>query len=275
MNNSADRNSTGRYRQAIVTGASSGIGAAFAERLASEGCHLTLVARRRERLEGQACDLRRRHGVEVEVLPADLTSSAVLESVERHVQELPDLDLLINCAGFGTAAEFVRIDPARIEEEIRLNVVALARLTRAALPAMIARKRGAILNVSSMASFQPNPYLAVYGATKAFVTSFTEAISDELRGTGVAVQALCPGPVKTEFGSVAGVEEGQVPSYLYVDTADVVHSALDALARGVDVCVPGTIPSALASLSGILPHWLVRRTSYEIARRVLGGSGRH
>jgi hypothetical protein len=178
---------SGPRRRALVTGASAGIGTAFAERLARDGYDLLLVARRRERLEELAKQLRESHRVEVEVLVADLVDAGDLLTVEQRVAARPGLDLLVNNAGFGTAGAFLESDPDREEQEILLNNVALVRLTRAALPRMAERGRGAVVNVSSMAGFLPAPYNATYGATKAFVTSFSEALAEELRGTGVRV----------------------------------------------------------------------------------------
>ena len=186
-------------RRALVTGASSGLGAAFAVALARRGFDIVVVARRRERLEALAEDLRGRYEVAVQVLVADLTSSADLQSIESRVASDAALTILVNNAGFGTTGRFAEMDPDLEEGEIRLNVVALSRLTRAALPGMIARGTGSIINVSSVSALLPGPYHATYGATKAFVNSFTEALHEELRGTGVRVQALCPGFTRTEF----------------------------------------------------------------------------
>src|SRR5215831_10552779 len=174
-----------RRRRALVTGASTGLGAVFATALAQQQYDLTIVARSRERLEALAGHLRQSYGTVVEVRVADLTQSTALHTVEEHVAGDQKLELLVNNAGFGTTGPFATLDPAQEEAEIRLNVMALMRLTRAALPGMIARGRGAIINVSSMAAFVPPPYDATYGATKAFVNSFTEALHEELRGTRV------------------------------------------------------------------------------------------
>ncbi len=187
----------GPRRSALVTGASAGIGAAFAEALAREQYDLVLVARRADRLEELAKRLRDARGVAIEVLAADLTDGAGLARVVARVEEGPP-DLLVNNAGHGSFGNFAELDIDREVGEIQLNVVALVRLTRAALPGMIRRGHGAIINVSSMAGFQPMPFNATYGATKAFVNSFTEALHEELRGTGVRVQALCPGFTRTD-----------------------------------------------------------------------------
>jgi short-subunit dehydrogenase len=169
----------------------------------------------------------------VEVLVADLTQAVALRTVEERVAKDYALELLVNNAGFGTTAPFATLNPDREEAEILLNVIALVRLTRAALPGMIARNRGAIINVSSMAAFVPGPYDATYGATKAFVNSFTEALYEELRGTRVHVQALCPGFTHTEFQQRAGLDVSALPAYIWMTPEAVVEASLAALRRAV------------------------------------------
>lgn len=254
---------------AFVTGASSGIGLEYAERLAAKGYDLAVVARRRGRLESVAEQLRSDLGAAVEVIAADLTKPADLRLVEERVRTAARLEMLINCAGFGTVASFPTVDPDRIENEIALNVTALVRLTRAALPGMTTRRKGTIVNVSSMASFQPNPYLASYGASKAYVTNFTEALAAELDGSGVFLQALCPGPVHTEFGDVAGVPKDTLPEFLFASPAQVVDASLRGIERGEVVCVPGTMESLLSTVIDALPRWLVRRASRGLTRRFI------
>ena len=256
---------------AVVTGASSGIGLEYAERLAEQGHDLIIVARRKSRLDALAVQLREDHNVDVDVLSADLTKSDDLRSVEDALSGHARLAILINCAGFGTVSPFVTMSAERAEEEIALNVTALVRLTRAAVPGMIERGAGRVVNVSSMASFQPNPFLATYGATKAYVTSFTEALAEELKGTGVRFQALCPGPVRTEFGDVAGVGESVFPDFAYSSPDEVVAASMKALASGAVICVPRTSESALASLMDVLPRSWVRKISGGIYRRTFGG----
>jgi short-subunit dehydrogenase len=260
----------GRARPlALVTGASSGIGLEYAERLAAKGYDLAVVARRRGRLESVAEQLRSDLGVAAEVIAADLTKQADLRLVEERIRAAERLEMLVNCAGFGTVASFPTVDPDRIENEIALNVTAVVRLTRAALPGMVARRKGAIVNVSSMASFQPNPYLASYGASKAYVTNFTEALSAELQGSGVFLQALCPGPVHTEFGEVAGVPEGTLPEFVFASAAQVVDASLRGIERGEVVCVPGTMESLLSTVIDVLPRWFLRRASRGLTRRYI------
>ena len=254
-------------RGALVTGASSGIGAAFARRLARDHYDLVLVARGRERLDALAAELRADHSRHVEVLPADLTHAAELRVVEKVVADA-DLDLLVNNAGFGTVGTFAKLDVAKEEEEVRLNIVALMRLTHAALPRMVARHRGGIINVSSMAAFQPAPYNATYAATKAFVNSFTEALHEELRDTGVAVQALCPGLTRTEFQDRAGIDVSRIPSFAWMTAEAVVDAALSALHRGELICIPGIANRALVTLTGAIPRSITRRVAGTLGKRV-------
>jgi hypothetical protein len=250
-----------------VTGASAGLGAVFADRLAREGHDLILVARNRERLVALAGQLGSTYGIQAEVDAADLSQPADLRRIERRVAEQADLDLLINNAGFGTIGPFAELDVEREEEEIRLNVVALVRLTRAALPGMIARGRGSIVNVSSMASFQPGPFNATYGATKAYVTSFTEALHEELRGSGVRVQALCPGFTRTEFQERAGIDTSDIPALAWMTSEAVVDASLAALRRGDVVFVPGVANRVVVGLTGITPRSVVRRVVGGMMRR--------
>jgi hypothetical protein len=236
-----------------VTGASSGIGAAFAQRLAHDGHDLIVVARRRDRLETLAARLRAEEGVAVDVLVADLTASADLLAVERAIEACTVLAFLINCAGAGGYMPFVELPPKQAEDLVRLQVVAPTRLTRAALPGMIARRRGAVVNVSSGLAFSgampapPLPHRAVYASSKAYINTFSETLADELKGTGVQVQALCPGIVRTEFHEVAGRDVSQVPLMLEPD--EVVAASLAGLQLGEVVCVPALQdPAQLAIL---------------------------
>lgn len=265
------RSANGRRgrRRALVTGASSGLGAAFAEALARRGFDLVIVARRRERLETLADELRDRYEIAVQVLMADLTQAADLQAVESHVASDAALTILVNNAGFGTIGRFAELDPDRDEAEVRLNVVALSRLTRAALPGMIARGLGGIINVSSVSGFLPGPFHATYGASKAFVNSFTEALHEELHGSGVRVQALCPGFTRTEFQERAGVASRNVPSFAWMSAEYVVETSLAALRRGTLVCIPGPIYQLLTTLIAVLPRSLVRRLHGFASRRVL------
>jgi hypothetical protein len=248
----------GPRRSALVTGASTGIGRTFAERLARDEYDLVLVARGAERLEALAKALSEQRGIEARVLAADLTEPADLARVEAEVRERTP-DLLVNNAGFGTVGRFAELDLDGEEREVRLNVLALVRLTHAALGPMLERGNGSIVNVSSLAGESPAPYNATYGATKAYVTSFTEALSEELRGRGVRVQALLPGFTRTEFQERAGIDASTIPAIAWMEADAVVDASLAALERGQVTCIPGLGNRVLAPLQRLLPRALVRR----------------
>jgi uncharacterized protein len=230
---------------ALITGASSGLGEAFAERLAADGHDLIVVARREDRLRALADRLGDTHGTATEVLVADLTAPEELRRVEARIAAGPTLDLLVNNAGFGGYRPFLALDPDRAQELIRLQVLAVTRLARAALPAMVARSRGAVINVSSQLAFSaalPSPPLppgrAVYAATKAYVNAFTQLLHGELAGTGVRVQALCPGVMRTEFYARMGTDMSRLP-IRPMEPSEVVRASLAGLQRGEVLCVPG------------------------------------
>jgi len=243
--------------RALVTGASSGIGETFARRLAARGDDLVLVARREDRLRALADDLAS-SGVDVEVLVADLTTEEGLTAVEHRLTSATEpVDLLVNNAGFGTSGPFAEMALERELEMVELNVVALVRLTRAALDAMVERGAGAIVNVSSLASFQALPRTAVYAATKAFVTSFTEALAEEGRGSGVRLQALCPGMTRTEFHAVGSWDVDWLPGIAWQSSEKVVDASLAALESGRVVVIPGLVNKLAATASWLLPRKLV------------------
>lgn len=248
----------GPRRRALVTGASSGIGEAFAERLARDQYNLVLVARSAERLEALAKRLTESRGMEVTVLPADLTDPRELARVEAALQERTP-DLLVNNAGFGTVGAFSELELENEEREIRLNALAPVRLTHAVLPRMVARGHGAVINVSSMACLQPVPYTATYGATKAFLTSFSEAVHEEVRESGVRVQALLPGFTRTEFQERAGIDDKRVPGFVWLSAERVVDASLAALERGDPVCIPGAGYRVLSGAQRLVPRGLLRR----------------
>jgi short-subunit dehydrogenase len=248
---------------ALVTGASSGIGAVFARALAARGADLVLVARSVAKLEALAEELEAQHGGRALALPADLSRS---EEVDRLLGELASrgiaVETLVNNAGFGTHGRLIDLDPAREREEIALNVGALVALTRALLPGMVARGRGAVVNVASIVAFQPVPYMATYAATKAFVLSFTEAVAEELRGTGVRALALCPGQTETAFFDQ--IEEARVGAAR--TSEQVVATALRALDHGRVVVVDG-LPNALMTFAvRFAPRSLVRRMAAALER---------
>jgi short-subunit dehydrogenase len=194
-----------KNKTALITGASSGIGAAFARELAGKGANLILVARRLDRLNKLSAELSEKYGVRVEVIGLDLTGDSSVSSLKRKVDDLGvEVDLLVNNAGFATSGGFEAENLSRALNEIDLNVKALVSLTHAFIPGMLSRNDGAVINVASTAAFQPVPTMAVYGATKAFVLSFSEALWAEFEDRGVRVLALCPGGTETEFFEVAG-----------------------------------------------------------------------
>jgi short-subunit dehydrogenase len=248
----------GPRRSALVTGASTGIGRTFAERLARDQYDLVLVARGAERLDALAKALSEQRGIEARVLAADLTEPADLARVEAEVRERTP-DLLVNNAGFGTVGRFAELDLAGEEREVRLIVLALMRLTHAALGPMLERGHGAVINVSSLAGEGAAPYNATYAATKAFVTSFSEALSEELRGSGVRVQVLLPGFTRTEFQERAGIDARAVPAFAWMEPEAVVEASLAGLERGQVVCIPGLGNRLLAPFQRLLPRSLVRR----------------
>jgi hypothetical protein len=257
---------SGSRSLALVTGASSGIGRAFAQRLAADGSDLVLVARRIERLEALAEQLAGSSEVRAEVLSADLLEPEELGSVEDRLRREPAVDLLVNNAGFGTGDPFLDVAPERIEAEIRLNVLASIRLVRAVLPGMVSRGRGAIINVSSAMGFQPNPFFANYGATKAYLVNVTQALAEEYRNTGVRFQALCPGPVHTGFGRVAGIDDGRFPAFTVLRPEQVVNASVRALAKRREICIPGVAMRITAWLTARLPSWISRLFYREFGR---------
>jgi uncharacterized protein len=252
------------FARALVTGASSGIGETYARTLAARGTALVLVARREDRLEALAKEV----DVDAEVLAADLADPDDLSRVEARVAAATDpVDLLVNNAGFGTTGTFASLDVEREEEEIRLNVLALVRLCRAALPGMVDRRHGGIVNVSSLAAFQPDPGNATYGATKAFVLSFSEALAEELRKTGVRVQALCPGYTRTEFQTTAEYETSRIPKAVWQRPEQVVDASLTALEKNKVLCIPGPHNKVAAVGSGFLPRVVRRKLAGTLGSR--------
>ncbi len=244
------------FARALVTGASSGIGEVYARTLAARGTALVLVARRGDRLEALAKEV----DVPTEVLTADLADPDDLRRVEERVAATTDpVDLLVNNAGFGTTGDFASLPVEREEEEIRLNILAVVRLCRAALPGMLERGAGGIVNVSSLAAFQPDPGNAVYGATKAFVLSFSEAVAEEVHKRGVQVQALCPGYTRTEFQTTAEYETSRIPKIVWQTPDKVVDASLAALDKGKVLCVPGPHNKVAAVGSGFLPRSVRRK----------------
>ncbi len=252
-----------QWECALITGASSGIGEAVARDLVARDVRkLVLVARRRDALERLAEEFGADHGAEVEVLVADLADVTVRGVVEARLADpARPVDLLVNNAGFGTSGTFADLDPATEEREVMVNVVALQQLTRAALPGMLARGRGNVVNVASMATFVPMPSMATYAATKAFVTSFSEALHEETRGTGVTVSAVLPGFTRTEFAEHIGDPEASegLPDFVWMSARDVAVATVDGAARGQALIVPGLGYRVAAAAVWPLPRTVRRR----------------
>lgn len=249
--------------RALVTGASAGIGAVFARKLSQQGYDLILVARRRDRLDVLARELGG-----TEVLAADLTLDADLRRVEDWILAEPRLELLVNNAGFGIEGPFFERPLEGQDHMHRLHVMATLRLTHAALRTMVPRRKGAIINVSSVAGFGQTPGSVSYCATKAWMNSFTEGIDLELRSAGspVKVQALCPGFTRSEFHDVAGVDRNRIPRRLWMSAEDVVDASLAGLAEGKLFVVPGKIYKTLVFVERVIPRWLHRAGALRYAR---------
>jgi short-subunit dehydrogenase len=249
----------------LVTGPTAGIGEVFARRLAAAGRNLVLVARNRDRLQALGDELKTKHGIDVEVLAADLAVHEDLVRVEKRIGEI-ELDMLVNNAGFGLHGQFEVLPVEGHQRMLDVHVVAPVRLMRAALPGMIARGRGDIVNVSSLAGFSASLGSPVYGATKACLTFFSEALSVELARTGVRVQALCPGFTHTEFHERAGVDKKTIPSWAWGSAEKVVDASLRALASDRVICIPGLKNKAIAALLRSLPRSLLRAIAKLIGR---------
>lgn len=243
---------------ALVTGASAGLGAVFARTLAKRGYALILVARRAERLESLAAELAKL-GAAGEVFPADLTNDADLARVEDRIRGCERLGMLVNNAGFGLDKLFHESDVADQSAMARLHILAPTHLTHAALKGMIARGAGAVINVSSVASFLQGASGVMYCATKAFLNSFTLSLAVELDGTGVQVQALCPGFTYTEFHDVLGMDRNLVPKFWWLRAQYVVDESLRDLKRGKIISIPSLRYKFLARLFRMMPQWLMNR----------------
>jgi len=226
-------------KHSLITGASSGIGAAFARRLAADGHGLVLVARRADRLAELAAELRARHGTPVEALPADLSTLDGIDAVRRRILDGPPLAMLVNSAGFGTRGLFIEVEERRTLAMVQLQAVAPVQLARAALPAMVAAGRGRVILVSSLAGFFTTARYVTYSATKACLNTFCEGLQAELAGTGVRAQAICPGLIRTEFfdsPDFAEFKYQQVPDWVWMTADQVVE---ETLASRETVFIPG------------------------------------
>ena len=245
-------------KTALITGASSGIGRAFAHALARRGMSVVLVARSQERLHALATELSQRHGIRAEVIPADLSQEDAIRQIQREVQQRGlVIDLLVNNAGFATNGYFETLSPERDHEQVMVDVTAVVDLTHAFVPALLERSPGAaIINVASTAGFQPLPYMAVYGASKAFVLSFSQALAEEYRTRGLRVLSLCPGATETAFFDVAG----ESASFGRRRTPEqAVATGLRALERGRSVVIDGFFNTLAAQLTRFFPRRFIAR----------------
>jgi short-subunit dehydrogenase len=247
---------------ALITGASSGIGADLARSLARRGHGVVLVARRTERLEELAAELHDEQAVRAETLACDLSDAGERAAMLDRLGELGlTVEVLVNNAGFGSGGLFQKLDQERELQMVRLNVEAVVHLCGRFVPEMVRAGRGAVLNVASTASFQPLPRQATYAATKAFVSAFTDGIYADLRGTGVTATCLCPGPVETEFPDSAGIEDAAegLPSIFWTQSDHVAEEAVKGLERGKRVVIPGAINRATALGGQHVPRGLLLR----------------
>ncbi len=252
-------------RTAVITGASSGIGLELAKLFARDGYHVAVVARDAQALEALAGELRRQFNASVSVIVQDLARPGASEELARAVAaNCPPVEALVNNAGFGTYGPFAASDLISQLEMLQVNVVALTHLTRLLLPGMIERKAGRVLNVASTAAFQPGPLMAVYYASKAYVLSFSEAIANELQGTGVSVTVLCPGPTQTKFQKRAGVEHTRLMSRGVMDAGVVALAGYQGMQRGKPLVIPGLRNRVVAFAGRLLPRQVVVR----VVRRI-------
>lgn len=254
---------------ALVTGASSGIGEELARVIAANGRDVVLVARSADKLAALARELAGQHGVQAHVLPDDLADPG---APDRIAQELGvrgiAVDILVNNAGFAVYGPFVQTPPAAELELLQVNIVALTVLAKKFLPPMVTRRRGRILNVASTAAFQPGPLMAVYYASKAYVLSFSEALSNETAGTGVTVTCLCPGPTRTRFEDRAALHASKLFSSLRVMTAaDVARAGYDGMMAGEAIVVPGFSNKLGVQMLRVLPRAVIRRAVRNLQER--------
>lgn len=254
---------------ALVTGASSGIGEQFARQLAGRGAHLVLVARSEDRLQGLGAELKEASRIDVRVVPMDLSErGAASRLADRVREEGPVIEHLINNAGVGDAAYFAQSDRSRQLNVLRLNCEALVELTHCYLPEMVARGSGGVIQVASIQAFTPVPGMAVYSASKNFVRVFSEALAEELRGTGVRMLALCPGHVESGFQSASGFADPNFSMPGELSAEVTVRAALDAYARGRRVFVPGGVNRMGAAVARVAPSGFVTRTAGRMMRKL-------
>lgn len=248
---------------ALITGPTSGLGAGYARRFANDGYDVVLVARDAVRLADLAGELRAAHGVDVEVLRADLAEAPDRDAVARRLGA--GVQVLVNNAGFGTSGDFWTADPAVLQRQLDVNVTAVMQLTRAALPPMIAGGRGSVINIASVAGLLPGRG-STYSASKAWVVFFSEGLANGLAGTGVGVHAVCPGYVRTEFHQRAGIDMATLPGPLWLTVDTVVAESLADIARGRVVSIPGLQYKVLTGAGRLIPRGLVRALTDRLGR---------
>ncbi|MGW8379117.1 SDR family oxidoreductase [Streptomyces sp. ODS28] len=250
---------------ALITGATAGIGAAFARRLARDGHDVVLVARDAERLRTQAAELHDRHGVEVSVLSADLATEEGISTVEERLRDTANpVDLLVNNAGFGNKGQYMQVPMADELTMLKVHCEAVLRLTTAAAESMRERRRGGVVNVASVAAFVPR---GTYGASKAWVVQFTQGAAKDLAGSGVRLMALCPGFVRTEFHERAGMDTGNIPGWMWLDADKLVDAAMKDLARGKSLSIPDPRYKVLTGATKLLPRAVISRASSTTGRK--------
>ncbi|TMK61336.1 MAG: SDR family oxidoreductase [Actinobacteria bacterium] len=253
---------------ALITGASAGIGESFGRALAARGHDLVVVARDEGRLMQQAEALGLEHGASIEVVAADLTTPAGVARVESRLGDRDrPIDLLVNNAGFGTSGSFAELPIDTEVRMIELNIVTLVRLTHAALAPMLERDRGGVINVSSLGAYQPTPFSATYAATKAFVSSFTQAVHEELQSTNVRIMVLAPGFTRTEFHDRNAVDIEALPDWFWSTSDEVVAHALRAYESGRTVCIPGALNAVAGAFSSVMPAGITRKIAKQVMRR--------
>lgn len=246
-------------KTALITGASAGIGEALAQQMAQQGYNLVLVARSQDRLQSLAQELSQAYDIQTYPLPADLAHPQAPAQIQQQVQSWGlHIDVLINNAGLGAYGEFAASPLSQQMQMVQVNMVALTELTHRFLPFMLQAKRGHIMNVASTAAFMPGPLMTVYYASKAYVLSFSEALQEELKGSGVKVLALCPGPVRTNFQSTAQLQNSKlVRNQVFMDAPTVAQQGLKAMFAGQTVLIPGVINQLQALSPRFLPRAIV------------------
>jgi short-subunit dehydrogenase len=249
----------------LITGASSGLGMELAKLFAADGSDLVLVARREERLIELADELKSEHGIEVHVLPKDLSKKTAPKEIFSHLnKENIEIDVVVNNAGFGNKGQIADLDTDLQLDMIQVNLVALTHLTRLFITGIIERGYGGILNVGSLAGFQPGPNLAVYYATKAYVLSFTEALAEEISNPNIKISCLAPGPVKTEFGEKSDLEDSLLFKMSLMEMAPVVKAGYEGFRKGQTIIIPGLKQQIVPFLNRFTPRLLVRKIAKKL-----------